>query len=54
MIAPKTKQLLAMLRTKLTDEAWSKQKPILLELGIYDKGENLRMTVEGIRNFFHL
>ncbi len=37
-----------MLRTKLTDEDWFKLKPILLDLGIYDKGESLRMTVEGI------
>jgi transposase len=31
----------------LTDELWSKLKPILLEQGIYDKGK-LRLTVEGI------
>jgi transposase len=31
----------------LTDEHWSKLKPILLQQGIYDK-TNLRTTVEGI------
>ena len=31
----------------LTDEHWSKLKPILLQQGIYDKA-NLRTTVEGI------
>lgn len=36
-----------MPRTKLTDEYWSKLKPILLDAGIYDK-RNLRMTVEGM------
>lgn len=36
-----------MPRTKLTDEYWSKLKPILLDAGIYDK-PNLRMTVEGM------
>ena len=36
-----------MPRLMLTDEHWSKLKPILLEMGIYDKRE-LRTTVEGI------
>ena len=36
-----------MPRLLLTDEYWSKLKPIMLESGIYDKPE-LRLTVEGI------
>ncbi len=36
-----------MPRQMLTDEHWSKLKPILLQQGIYDKA-NLRTTVEGI------
>lgn len=36
-----------MPRLKLTDEFWSKLKPILLDAGIYDK-PNLRMTFEGM------
>lgn len=36
-----------MPRTLLTDEYWSKLKPILLEQGVYDK-PHLRITVEGI------
>ena len=37
----------AMPRLMLTDEHWSKLKPIMLQMGIYDKRE-LRTTVEGI------
>ena len=36
-----------MPRLMLTDEHWSKLKPIMLENGVYDKRE-LRLTVEGI------
>ena len=36
-----------MPRTMLKDEHWTRLKPILLELNIYDKG-NLRQTVEGV------
>ena len=36
-----------MPRLLLTDEHWSKLKPIMLESGIYDKS-NLCMTVEGV------
>lgn len=36
-----------MPRTMLTDEHWSKLKPILLDLAIYDK-PNLRNTLEGM------
>ena len=36
-----------MPRLLLTDEYWSKLKPILLDYGIYDKPE-LHLTVEGI------
>ena len=36
-----------MPRTMLKDEHWTRLKPILLELNIYDK-ENLRQTVEGV------
>ena len=36
-----------MPQTKLTDEFWSKLKPILLDTGIYDK-PNLRITFEGM------
>ena len=36
-----------MPRLVLTDEHWSKLKPIMLNAGIYNKG-NLRLTVEGI------
>lgn len=36
-----------MPRTMLTDEHWSRLKPILLDLTIYDK-PNLRNTLEGI------
>ena len=36
-----------MPRTMLKDEHWTRLKPILLELNIYDKG-NLIQTVEGI------
>lgn len=36
-----------MPRILLTDEHWSKLKPILLDCGIYDK-PNLRLTIEGI------
>ena len=35
-----------MPRTMLKDEHWTRLKPTLLELNIYDKG-NLRQTVEG-------
>lgn len=40
-----------MPRLMLTDEHWSKLKPILLGTGVYDKSK-LRLTVEGI--FFRL
>ena len=36
-----------MPRLLLTDEHWSKLKPIMREAGIYDKS-NLRATVEGV------
>ena len=36
-----------MPRLLLSDEHWSKLKPIILQMGIYDKKE-LRLTVEGI------
>lgn len=36
-----------MPRLLLTDEYWSKLRPIMLEAGIYDKAD-LRLTVEGI------
>lgn len=36
-----------MPRTMLKDEHWTRLRPILLELNIYDKG-NLRQTVEGV------
>ncbi|MBE0405901.1 transposase, partial [Psychrobacter sp. FME6] len=36
-----------MPRTMLKDEHWTRLRPILLELNIYDKG-NLRNTVEGV------
>ncbi len=36
-----------MPRLQLTDEHWSKLRPIMLESGIYDKS-NLRTTVEGV------
>ncbi|AAZ18286.1 probable transposase ISSod6 [Psychrobacter arcticus 273-4] len=36
-----------MPRTMLKDEHWTRLRPILLELNIYDKG-NLRCTVEGV------
>lgn len=36
-----------MVRLMLTDEHWSKLKPIMLNFGIYDK-EKLRQTTEGI------
>lgn len=36
-----------MPRLLLTDEYWSKLRPILLDTGIYDKG-SLRLTIEGI------
>ncbi|MGP9630189.1 transposase, partial [Halomonas sp. AOP42-C1-46] len=36
-----------MPRLMLTDEHWSKLKPILLQQRIHDKAD-LRMTVEGI------
>lgn len=36
-----------MPRQMLTDEYWSKLRPILLQQGIYDKTD-LRITVEGI------
>ena len=36
-----------MPRFMLTDEHWSKLRPILLDAGIYDKSK-LRLTVEGI------
>jgi hypothetical protein len=37
----------AMPRLLLTDEHWSKLKPIMLESDIYDKS-NLRTTLEGV------
>ncbi len=36
-----------MPRIMLKDEHWTRLKPILLELNIYNKG-NLRQTVEGV------
>lgn len=36
-----------MPRTMLKDEHWTRLRPILLELNIYNKG-NLRQTVEGV------
>lgn len=36
-----------MPRLLLTDEYWSKLRPIMLDVGIYDKA-GLRLTVEGI------
>lgn len=36
-----------MPRTMLKDDHWTRLRPILLELNIYDKG-NLRCTIEGI------
>ncbi|MGP9457109.1 transposase, partial [Psychrobacter sp. AOP7-D2-23] len=36
-----------MPRTMLKDQHWTRLRPILLELNIYDKG-NLRQTVEGV------
>ena len=36
-----------MPRTILKNEHWTRLRPILLELNIYDKG-NLRLTIEGI------
>ena len=36
-----------MPRTMLKNEHWTRLRPILLELNIYDKG-NLRLTIEGI------
>ena len=36
-----------MPRTMLKDEHWTRLRPILLELNIYDKG-NLRNTIEGV------
>ena len=36
-----------MPRFLLTDEYWSKLRPIMLESGVYDK-PSLRQTVEGI------
>jgi len=36
-----------MPRTILKDEHWTRLRPILLELNIYDKG-NLRQTIERI------
>lgn len=36
-----------MPRLILNDEKWSKLKPIILQIGIYNK-RNLRLTVEGI------
>ncbi len=38
---------IAMPRTMLTDEHWTRLRPILLELNLYDK-VNLRRTVEGV------
>ena len=37
----------AMPRLMLKDEHWTRLKPILLKLNLYDKG-NLRNTVEGV------
>ena len=37
-----------MPRQMLTDEHWSKLKPILLQQGIYDKTDLRTTTVEGI------
>ena len=36
-----------MPRTMLKEEHWTRLKPILLDLNIYDKG-NLRNTIEGV------
>lgn len=47
MFATTKRKEIAMPRLKLTDEFWSKLRPILLDAGIYDK-PNLRMTFEGM------
>ena len=41
------KEVCPMPRLILNDEKWSKLKPIILQMGIYNK-RNLRLTVEGI------
>lgn len=42
-----------MPRTMLTDEYWTRLKPILLKLNTYDKG-NFRHTVEGVLYRMHV